>query len=277
MTAVGSAEAKPIGMSLLGTRAIQWARAFLFAVAVIGLWEIVSGTTWIVSNGTVSTPAQALSALVSLCGTGGFWGDVGSTLASWGFGLAIAFIVAVLAGLAIGSSRLLYRLVQAPIEFSRAIPSITILPLAVLVLGVQLKLVVVLVAVGALWPLLIQAVYAVQDVDPGMREMGRVYQLGGPGIFRWIVLPGTLPYLLTGLRISAVVALNVTIAVEMLIGSTGGLGDAINKMQIADRLPDMYAYVIACGVLGIVINVGIRRAEHVLLHWHASQRDQVPA
>jgi ABC-type nitrate/sulfonate/bicarbonate transport system permease component len=253
------------------------ARPVAFAVALALLWYVLGSTALLAPRGALPAPATVLADLGAEAGTARLWVDVAQTLETWAIGLAAAAAIAVVLGLAIGSLRLVYAAVKAPIELLRAVPSIAVLPLAVLVLGVHLRLAVVLVAAGAFWPLLIQMIYAVHNVDGAALEMGRVFRLGWLRRFGSIVLPSCLPYFFTGLRIAAVVALNVTIAVELLIGSTGGIGMRIDQLEVAGDIPHLYAYVAACGLLGLAINVATRRVERRVLRWHASQRSAVPA
>ena len=107
--------------------------------------------------------------------TSGFWAAVGNTLQGWALGLGIAALIAIPAGILIGSSRLLYRALRGVIEFLRPIPSVALIPLAVLVYGSGLESKVFLAAFAATWPLLMQTLYGVQDVDPVATDTARSF------------------------------------------------------------------------------------------------------
>ena len=258
-------------------RLLRRTQALLFGLACLGIWEVVSlANTSVIPRANVPAPTDIVRALVNQGQTHTFWVALGHTAEGCGAGLGLAAAAAVPIGLLIGSSATLYGLVRGLIELLRPIPSVAILPLAVLVLGIGFRLVLVLVAVGAFWPLLIQTIYGVQDVDPEARDMGRAYGLGRAGIFVRVTLPGSAPYVMTGLRISAIVALNVVIAAEFVVGSTGGFGSEMNLLANADQIPALYGYIVASGILGLLINVALRRAERRILHWHPSQRRVEP-
>jgi ABC-type nitrate/sulfonate/bicarbonate transport system permease component len=103
------------------------------------------------------------------------------------------------------------------------------------------------------------------------RETARAYGLGRGLRFVFVDLPGSTPYIATGLRIAASVALVVCVAAELIAGLPG-LGAAIYKAQYADRLPLMYALIVTSGVLGLLIALGFNRLERLTLRWHPSQR-----
>lgn len=200
-----------------------------------------------------------------------FWQSVAHTMSAWGIGLGIATVAAVPVGIAIGMQPLLYRSVKVIIEFFRPIPGITILPLLVLVFGLTKTTEIVLVALGAFWPLLYQVVYGVRDIDPLTLDVAKVYRMHRRHRFTRIILPSATPYLATGLRLSAAIALIVAIGTEMIVGSHG-LGNMIYGSQYGTTIPTMYALIAVSGVIGVAINVMFRRMERVTLHWHPAQR-----
>jgi ABC-type nitrate/sulfonate/bicarbonate transport system permease component len=202
---------------------------------------------------------------------GGFWTDVGLTLEGWGLGLALAALLAVPAGILIGSSRLAYRMVRAPIEFLRPIPSVALIPLAVLVFGTQLPNKLFLVTFASTWPLLFQAIYGVQDVDPVAQDTARSFGFGRLRRLYLVTLPSAAPYLATGLRISSSVALILAVTSELVVG-VPGLGRTINQAASGGDYALMYALIAVTGLLGIALNETFRRVEARALRWHPSQR-----
>lgn len=211
-------------------------------------------------------------ALGRLLPTGALWLDVGRTLQGWGIGLVIAAVIAVPAGMLIGSVDALYRALRVPIEFLRPVPSVALIPAAVLLFGIGTSMKVFLVAFAAFWPLLLQAIYGVQDVNPGVKETARAYGLDAVARFVWVVLPSTLAYVATGLRISSAIALILAVTAELVVGAAG-LGRAIVAAQTAAQVPTMYALIVVTGTVGWLLNALFRGVEVRLLHWHPSQRE----
>ncbi len=246
----------------------------LAAVAVLlVLWELVV-QGGIVAETNIPPASAALSELATLLGDGSFWSAVGSTLQGWAIGLGIAIALGVPLGLLIGSSRWAYRALRVPIEFLRPIPSVALIPLAVLIYGQGLQSKVFLVAFASFWPLLIQTIYGVQDVDPVATDTARSFGLGRLERMWRVTVPSAVPYIATGIRISSAVALILAVTAELVIGAAG-LGREINVARSGGNLDAMYALIVATGLLGWLLNVTTTAGERRVLHWHPSQRGVV--
>lgn len=204
--------------------------------------------------------------------TGEFWGDVGNTLLGWGIGLGIAAVTAIPIGMLIGSSPLVAAASRATIEFLRPIPSVALIPLAVLLWGIDLPTKIFLVAFASFWPILFQAFYGIQSVDAQQLQVVRVYRLGRVAAIRHVIIPTTAPYVATGLRISATIALALSITAELVVGAPG-LGRSIMLAQSSGATTDMYAFILATGLIGWFLNSVFMRIERSLLHWHPSHRE----
>ncbi|MET0761680.1 MAG: ABC transporter permease [Thermoleophilaceae bacterium] len=242
----------------------------LAAVAVLlVLWELVV-QGGIVAETNIPPASAALSELVNQLAEGAFWSAVGSTLQGWVIGLGIAIALGVPLGLLIGSSRWAYRALRVPIEFLRPIPSVALIPLAVLIYGQGLESKVFLVAFASFWPLLIQTIYGVQDVDPVATDTARAFGLGRFARMWRVTVPSAVPYIATGIRISSAVALILAVTAELVIGSPG-LGQEINAASSGGNIDLMYALIIATGLLGWALNLATTAVEKRVLHWHPSQ------
>jgi ABC-type nitrate/sulfonate/bicarbonate transport system permease component len=200
-----------------------------------------------------------------------FWEAVGNTLEGWALGLGIAAALAIPIGIVIGSSRLLYRAMRGLIEFLRPIPSVALVPLAVLIYGTGLQSKVFLAAFASFWQLLVATLYGVQDVDPVATDTARSFRLSRVQRLFRVTLPSAIPYIATGLRIASAVSLILTVTAELVIGSAG-LGREINVARSGGNEELVYALIIATGILGLVLNAVFVRAERRVLHWHPSQR-----
>jgi ABC-type nitrate/sulfonate/bicarbonate transport system permease component len=248
----------------------------LTGLALLLLWELVSrADTGFLPRRDIPPPTDIARSLYEQAQTSFFWDALGATMKGWAYGLAIAVLAGVPLGIIIGSSRILFRATRPVIEFLRPIPGLTLLPLLVLVIGIGFNLKLVLVALGSFWPMLVQSLYGVQDVDPLARDTARAYGFGRVRMFFSVVLPSTLPYVVTGFRLAAILALNIAIGTELLVGSTLGMGNQMNSLQLANKIPEMYAYIVAAAIVGLFINFGVRRLERHVLHWHPSQREAV--
>jgi ABC-type nitrate/sulfonate/bicarbonate transport system permease component len=215
--------------------------------------------------------SQMLETLAEQVRSGSFWSLVGQTLKGVGYGLGLATVLAVPAGIAVGSAELAYRAVRGVVEFLRPIPSVALVPLAVLVWGTGFTSKLFLVVYAAFWPLFIQTLYGMRDVDPVMVDTARSYGLGRLARLRFVTLPSALPYVATGLRIASAVALILAVTAELVIGSPG-LGAAITLANANGNVRLMYALIIATGLLGWAISIVFTQLERRVLRWHPSQR-----
>ncbi|MFD7135547.1 ABC transporter permease [Streptomyces sp. NPDC059894] len=218
--------------------------------------------------------SRILAALGDELADGAFWTALGDTLTGWALGLALAVGAGVVAGVVISVVPYLREGTASTIEFLRPIPSVALIPLAVLLYGTELRSVLLLVVYASFWQVLIQVLYGVQDVDPVAEETARSYGLGPWARVRYVLWPTALPYVMTGVRLAAAVALILAVTAELVIGAPG-LGARIAVAQTSQAVPEMYALIVVAGLLGLLINVGARTVERRALGWHQSVRGEV--
>jgi ABC-type nitrate/sulfonate/bicarbonate transport system permease component len=244
----------------------------LSVAAALALWELISQTE-VISQRDLPAMTTSFGELWSLMGSGGFWSDYLETIRGWAIGIALATVLAVPIGVVLGSSDFLGSAFRVPIEFLRPIPSAALIPLLFLTLGTSVESEVFLATFGAFWPLLVQTMYGVRDVDPVAIDTGRSFGLGRFERLYRITLPSAVPYIWTGLRISSTVALILAFTAELFMG-TGGLGQRMNIAESFGLTDQVYALALAVGFLGVGIHIALSALERRVLHWHPSQRAQ---
>lgn len=251
------------------------------ALGLLGLLGLVVVLELLPRTGVVAPrylpPFSAMMrALVEELGSTAFWAALLATLRGWSLGLAIAVIAGIMLGILIGSVGPLRAATASTIEFLRPIPSVALIPLAVLLYGTDIASVLLLVVYASFWQVLIQVLYGVADVDPVARETARSYGLGAWAQIRHVTWPTALPYVMTGIRLAAAVALVLAITAELIIGSPG-LGSEIALARSAGAVEQMYALVIVTGLIGVTLNVLARMLERRVLAWHPSVRTEAAA
>jgi len=256
------------------SRLTWWQRTGEPAVAVlcvIGAWELLTRTGVLPAQDL--PPATVIgAAFVGDVQQFRVWEALGATLASWAMGLAAAIIVGIPTGLLLGSSRLSYLLFQPSLEFVRTIPSIAALPILILLLGTGgRELAAAMTFLGAVWPIVIQTMYGVRDVDPTTMDAGRAYGLGRLQLFTRIVLPSALPYIATGLRLGAIVGLLLAVAASLIAGGTG-IGFLIINASFSGVPALVYARIVLTGIMGLAVTLMLVAIESRLLFWHSSHR-----
>jgi ABC-type nitrate/sulfonate/bicarbonate transport system permease component len=239
----------------------------------LAVWELVP-RLGIVDERFLPPASEVILALVRDFGLTAFWVSVGETMTAWFLGLVIAVALAVLLGFIIGSSDFLRKATNSTVEFLRPIPSVALIPLAVLLFGVKIESSLMLIVYAAFWQVLIQVLYGVADVDMVANNTAKTYGLGRLARIRYVVFPTALPYLMTGVRLAGTVALVLAITAELVIGSPG-LGREIALAQSGGAISGMYALVLATGLIGVLINALMRFIERKTLSWHSSVRSEV--
>jgi len=220
--------------------------------------------------------SRIAGALVDELGRSAFWQALAGTVTTWLIGLGIAVVAGIVLGIVIGSVPALRAATASTIEFLRPIPSVALLPLAIVLFSAPVRSILLLVVYASFWQVLIQVLHGVTDVDPVARETAASYRLSRWKQARYLVWPTTLPYAMTGIRLAASVALVLTITGELLIGGTKGIGEQIAVAQSSIAVPSMYALIVVSGLIGLAANLLTRRAERVVLAWHPSVRTELP-
>jgi ABC-type nitrate/sulfonate/bicarbonate transport system permease component len=242
----------------------------LSIAASLALWELISRTNTI-SQHDLPAMSTSFRALGNLVVTGSFWHAFLQTLRGWALGLGIATLLAVPIGIVLGSFELVGRAFRIPIEFLRPIPSAVLIPVLFLTLGTNIKSEIFLATFGAFWPLLVQTMYGVRDVDPIALDTGRSFGLSSVELLWRITLPSAVPYIATGIRIASTVSLILAFTAELFMGIPG-LGQKVNVASAFGQTDQIFAYAIAVGFLGLAIHLSFSALERRALRWHPSQR-----
>ncbi len=200
--------------------------AVVSVVAALVVWELVT-RTGIISETDLPAASTTVDKLWSLAQTSQFWTSFVQTVRGWALGLVLATVLAVPLGIFLGTSEFALRALRVPIEFLRPIPSAALIPLLFLTLGTTLQSEIFLATFGAFWPLLVQTIYGVRDVDPLALDTGRSFGVGRFERLYRITLPSAVPYILTGFRIASQVSLILAFTAELFMGIPG-LGQEVN-------------------------------------------------
>lgn len=249
-------------------RRAAWRRRLrgLVGVAIaFALWLLVTGAGLVSAHDlpSIGAVASALSADRSV-----LLSDVGTTLESMFIGLGIASLAGAVLGVAVGLSAWADAATGVIVRMMRPMPSLALIPVAILVAGLGTEMTAGLVAFAAFWPVFINARYAARRVEPRFLETGRSVGLGSWGLVWRVVLPSVAGAIATGIRIAVGMAIVVTVSVELVAG-TGGLGGYVLSAEQGDAIPRMYAGIIVGGIVGWLLNVGLHTATRRLLPWEA--------
>ena len=237
----------------------------LVFVAIVGIWEAGS-RAGLIPPLVLPAPSEALAALAHLVETGLLWKHLGASLQR----LLVGWTVGTVLGIAVGVSIGLFSLARAGMAPVVAaifpIPKIALLPLFVIWFGIGEGSKIATILFGTFFPTVIATYGGVDNVDRNLIRMGQSFGLAWSSIVRKIILPGALPAILPGFRISAAIAIVLLVAAEM-IGAEFGVGAYILLAGNLMATDELIAGVAILSVMGLTVNWLIARTERFLLRW----------
>jgi NitT/TauT family transport system permease protein len=237
-------------------------KAFVLPVAVLLAFELWVRTAGLHSD-SLAPPSDIAVALVEAFRDGSILIATRDTLISAFAGLLLGGSLGLLLGIALGIIRAFDRLMEVTIEAIRPIPSIALLPIALIALGFGYRMEIVIVAFACLWPVLILSRAAIGGIEPRLIEVSRALRLSPIDRIRKIIIPAALPRIFLAFRLAAGIALIVAVTVEIAINPLG-LGAGIMTAQQALRPDLMLGYLVWIGLIGYALNAGLVVAQQHL-------------
>lgn len=218
-------------------------------------------------------PPSAILASLSWLIDNGLAGHVGASTARVAAGFAAGALLALPLGALVALNRSAERLVDPSFQALRAIPSLAWVPLLLLWFGIDEAPKIILIAIGAFFPVYMGVVAGIRGVDRGLTEVGRLYRLSPVALARRVLLPAALPSVLTGLRNGLSLAWMFMVAAE-LIAASRGLGYLLTDGRESSRADIMLAAIVLLALLGKASDSGMQLLERRWLAWRDSLAEQ---
>lgn len=234
-------------------------------VVALIVWQII-GSVGPLAGDSFATATEAIAALWVLLGESAFWIAVWQTLQMAFIGLLISVVIAVPLGFLIGLSRFSFRSTKFTFDFLKVIPPIVVIPIAILVIGPDVKMGIVLVVFANTFSVAIQTAYGVRDADPVLLETMRCYRMGLLRQIRYARLPSAAVQIGIALRIAISASLVVSV-VAGLLGGAGGLGSLLALTQTSGNSDKTYAIVLFLGALGVTVSRLLVRGQRRVIFW----------
>lgn len=237
----------------------------LTPVALLAVWE-VGAHVGFVDGRLFSPPSAIIERAGQLVADGTLLKDTWATVVRLVSGFVLGTVAGIVVGLLMGVWRPLRAALDPTLTALYALPKIAILPLLLLIFGLTETPKVLSVAISVFFVIQINTMAGIVQIDPRIREAALAYRATGVKLFRWVLLPGAMPSILTGMRVAAGMAVIVITAVEF-VASNDGLGFVIwNSWQLFDPAT-MYVGLIAVSLLGALMTLLIILLERVVLPW----------
>lgn len=247
------------GSSLRAER-LLW--AVLSFASGIGLWWLatVSGLS------VLPSPWTVLMRMIELAISGQLWVDMFASLRRVLIGFLFGSLIAVPVGFLMGWYRIARAVIDPWIQFFRVIPPLAIIPLAIVTLGIDEKPKIFVIFLAAFLSSVVATYQGVISVDRTYINAARVLGANDRAIFLRVVIPASTPFILVGFRIGLGSAWATVVAAE-LIAAQSGLGFRMQQAQLYYDLPTIFVSLIAIGILGLIMDRVVVRAEQRLTHW----------
>jgi sulfonate transport system permease protein len=252
-------------LRLGGRAAFRFLSRYGVLIGFLALWQVASSVGWV--NAAVLPPIDMIIAALwkGLAG-GSLLGDIAISLQRAGIAFAAAVAVAIPLGLFMGQVRAVETALDPILQVFRQTSALALYPVFILLLGLGETSKIFVIFWATLFPLLLNTTSGVKEVDPKLLEMARVYGASRLTVFRRVVLPGAVPSIFVGLRLSATTALLLLIASEM-IGANKGIGFQVMNAQYNFQIPLMFAAIVILAGLGLIANQALVTLQRRLCRW----------
>ncbi|MCK1540957.1 ABC transporter permease [Bradyrhizobium sp. 179] len=236
-------------------------------VLLLGLWELAAHFG-LLDVRFFPPPSAIVHQFGALIASGELGTNVMASLKRLGLGMLLGGIPALFLGLAMGVSRPLRAAIDPLISATYPIPKSAILPLVLLIFGLGEMSKVVMVALGAFYPIIINTVVGVANIDKIYLDVGHNYRANRWQVFRTIAFPGALPSIMAGVKLAVGMGL-ILIAISEMVAANDGIGYMIwNAWQVL-TVDTMYVGLLVIAVLGFLFSIVLDEIEHRLIPWKA--------
>ena len=249
-------------------RLIAFGKRSLLLLVLLALWEAIPRLG--LTDPTFLPPfSDVIAAGWQLAQSGELYDDVAASLLRALSGFLISVVLIVPLGLAVGWYARLGDLLNQFIEVCRNTAPLALLPVFILLLGIGELSKVTMVVYSCAWPLLLNTIAAVKQVDPLLIKSARTMGASPQQLFRKVILPAALPTIFVGIRLASASAMLVLVASEM-VGAKAGLGYLIIYSQYSFMIPQMYFGILGITIIGLAFNAVLEVLEGRLMRWKAA-------
>ncbi|MCZ7382516.1 MAG: ABC transporter permease [Candidatus Methanoperedens sp.] len=240
-------------------------RKFIALLVFLLLWELLPASG-IISKTYFAPPSEVFAALVRLTISGELWIHTSISLERAVTGFGLAAIIMIPLGFLMGWYKGFEEVADGLVQTLRQTSSLSLFPVFILFLGIGEVSKIAVIFWGAQWPILLNTINGVKSVDPLLIKSARSMGSSASSLFRKVVIPSSLPSIITGLRLSATHSIIVLVAAEM-IGAKSGLGYSVINWEYNFMIPEMYAAIVMLALLGLITNYSLVWLEKTTTKW----------
>ncbi len=254
--------------NLKGFRSHHIVLGSIFPIILLVIWEL-AGRTGLVEAHLLPAPSVIVNEIYEMALEGTLWGHIGTTLYRVFLGFMLGVGAAVVLGAAVGYVKLFEKLLDPLLQAFRSIPSLAWVSLFILWMGIGEASKVTLIAVGVFFPVYINMVSGIQNVDRKLIEVGRIYKFSQFQIVKRIILPASLPSFLVGIRTGLGLGWMFVVAAEIM-GASKGLGYLLVVGQNTYSPELIISSILLFAILGKITDSVLKKLEAKSLKWQDS-------
>jgi sulfonate transport system permease protein len=236
-------------------------------LAALVLWQLTGSAGGLARY--VSSPTGAAAAAAEMTENGELWPSVWTSVVAFAIGFAISCAAGIPIGLLMGWNRTLREFLEPPMMAFYIMPRLALLPLIVVWLGIGTGATVVVVVIDAVFPVIINGMAGVRDADAKLVQVARSFGASGVELFKKVLLPASIPPILTGVRLAVARGIMGVIAAQLYV-STIGIGHLIAVYGQAYRTDHVVVLVLLVAVFGYLVNLALQRVERRFETWRGA-------
>lgn len=239
-------------------------------IVLLAVWQLASNLH-LIKQAVLSSPALILDAAITDTVNGAIWPHIQASALEYLLGFAAAMVIGIPVGLAIGMFRRLNYLLDPWLSAIYATPTVALVPLIIIILGIGLEAKVFVVFLQAIFVVTVSAMAGVRAADSQFHDIAHSFRASSWMRFRTVVLPASVPYILTGARLGTGQAL-VGVVIAEFLASNGGIGFYISLNGALLRASRVYFGIVLLGILGVALGEGVRVLERRFERWRPAIR-----
>ena len=231
-------------------------------IFVLALWAVASEKNW-VRKSVLPSPSNIWESLQFLLNKGIFFQDLSATILRILGGFAIGATIGIVLGILIGIFPAVDRLSKVLIAVMRPIPTISLIPIIILWMGIGEMSKITIVTLGTFWALMLNTISGIKNVDPKLLELARMLRKGRAETVFSVIIPYALPSIFTGIRLASSSSLAMSVTAEM-IAAQNGVGYRIMFARNMAMPGIMFIGIIELGIFGMIIDLLLLKLQDII-------------
>lgn len=251
----------------IAQRAFEVLLSILAPALLLFLWQTAAEQGWM-NKSVLPSVEKVIETGVKITKSGKLQEQLVASIIRVLEGFVIGSALGVVLGVLMGLSKVLHRFLNSLVNILRPIPMIAWIPIFILWFGIGETTKVFVIALGTFWPVLLNTISGIKSVDRKLLEVAQVLNKRKLIVLTKVILPAAIPSIFTGIRLGIGTAWSCVVAAEM-IAATKGIGFMITYARETAKPGEVFVGVIVIGIIGLLIDVVIRRIEKRLLKWNS--------